>query len=169
MQTRPWEFWAGGLHAALQQRGVAGGLVGVGWRSRRQTRLLCFLVGLIPYASCPPTCLISYVSLSKGAGQNPTGEPELCLAQGGSLEQSPASGMVMGRCLCGAFPCFPPKTLCAHTYGHRLLNTPPTASPVSLNEHQGQIWSSIIIFELRINISRMGDMLHVSMSDAASF
>lgn len=82
----------------------------------------------------------------------------------GVLEQYSASGMVPLWDL----SMLPTKTLCTHTYGHRLLNTPLTVSPVSHNEHQGWIWSSSIIFELRINISRMGGVLHVTMSDAVA-
>lgn len=73
-----------GIACSVAAEGCARGIGRSGaFESRRQACLLCFLMGLILYASCPSTYLIHYVSLSKEVGENLTGKPEPCLAQEG--------------------------------------------------------------------------------------
>lgn len=144
------------------------GVLGVGhWRAADK-QLALFSGGTDPVCFLPPAFSIPYVSPSKKVGKNPTGEPEPYLEQGGCpwTISSIWRGDVELPLRDPSLPLT--KTLCPHTYGHRLLSTPPTASPVSHNEHHGWIWSSSVIFELRINISRMRGMLHISVSDAVA-
>lgn len=159
--------WGSAGHAAAEECDGGTGRSGVS-QSRGQGRLPRLLAGLISRTSRPPsTCLVPPVGLPTGVGENPTGEPAPCLAQGRPPQAIPGVGTWGASA--GPLPTSHPNTLRPHPRAQTAgvqQDTPLTASPTSHVYARDAPSPALWVFELGINASRVGGILSTSVSNA---